>query len=196
MAASTRVVLGESSDGFGEAAGAQGVDQDGLEVGVEDVGVEPGLADIDAGGYDGIGIDHSCIPVLLPFGAVLTLPFRSRRNGCDGPTRRPPAGPRQAPPGASLRWGREGSVTCPSGGYRHLRHWEERLRGSGDHPSLRHLPTIKGSTDTATQRGTFPLATSTRSTRRAACSLGPTRRTDALETLNVDCSAAADRYLM
>ena len=128
------VVLGESSDGFGEAAGAQGVDQDGLEAGlsealvevavvaaggledgpgdavleqpvaqgaaaglgvvelaleagVEDVGVEPGLADIDAGDYDGIGTDHSCIPVLLRFGAVPTLPFRSRRNGCDGPTK-------------------------------------------------------------------------------------------------------------
>ena len=53
-------------------------------------------------------------------------------------------GPGQAPPGASLRWGREGSVTCRSGGYRHLRHWGERVRGSGDHPSLRHLSNIKG----------------------------------------------------
>ena len=94
------IVLGERSDRFGEAAGAQGIDQDGLEAGVsealvevavvaaggledgpvdavleqpvaqaaaaglvvveltveaavEDVGVEPGLADIDAGDYDG-----------------------------------------------------------------------------------------------------------------------------------------------
>ena len=128
------VVLGESSDGFGEAAGAQGVDQDGLEAGlsealvevavvaaggledgpgdavleqpvaqgaaaglgvvelaleagVEDVGVELRLADVDAGDYDGIEFSHSCVPVLLRFGAVPTLPFRSRRNGCDGPTK-------------------------------------------------------------------------------------------------------------
>ncbi len=128
------VVLGELADGLGEAPGAQGVDQDGLEAGlsealvevavvaaggledgagdavleqpvaqgaaaglgvvelaleagVEDVGVELRLADVDAGDYDGIEFSHSCVPVLLRFGAVPTLPFRSRRNGCDGPTK-------------------------------------------------------------------------------------------------------------
>ena len=110
------IVLGERSDRFGEAAGAQGIDQDGLEAGVsealvevavvaaggledgpvdavleqpvaqaaaaglvvveltveaavEDVGVEPGLADIDAGDYDGIVSGHSCVPFLLQFGS-------------------------------------------------------------------------------------------------------------------------------
>ena len=110
------IVLGECSDGFGEAAGAQGIDQDGLEAGVsealvevavvaaggledgpvdavleqpvaqaaaaglvvveltveaavEDVGVEPGLAEIDAGDYDGSVSGHSCVPFLLQFGS-------------------------------------------------------------------------------------------------------------------------------
>ncbi len=157
------VVLGELSDGFGEAAGAQGVDQDGfdasveealvevavvapcglengagdavleqpvaqgaaaalvvvelaLEAALEDVGVELGLADVDAGNDNGVELGHSCVPILLRCGASPTLPFRVRRNCCDGPTKlgngtvsprykrsgpSPPVGPGQAPPGAS-----------------------------------------------------------------------------------------------
>ncbi len=159
------VVLGELSDGFGEAAGAQGVDHDGfdasvgealvevtvvapcglengagdavleqpvaqgaaaalvvveraLEAALEDVGVELGLADVDAGNDNGVGLGHSCVPILLRCGASPTLPFRVRRNYCDGPTKlsngavsprykrsgpSPPVGPGQAPPGASPR---------------------------------------------------------------------------------------------
>ena len=110
------VVLGELSDGFGEAAGAQGVDQDGfdasveealvevavvapcglengardavleqpvaqgaaaalvvvelaLEAALEDVGVELGLADVDAGNDTGVELGHSCVPILLRCGA-------------------------------------------------------------------------------------------------------------------------------
>ena len=177
------VVFGELADGFSEAAGAQGIDEDGFESGleealvqvaveapggfedgtgdavleqpvaqgaaaglgvvelavesaIEDVGVERALADVDAGHYSGGGRCHSCVPILLRYGATPTLPFRSRRNGSDGPTQlrhgawhpgatrsdpSPPVGPGQAPPGASLRWGREESDTGRSGGLRHLR---------------------------------------------------------------------------
>lgn len=63
-----------------------------VEVALGNVGVEFRLADIDAGDYDGRGWCHSCVPVLLRFGAAPTLPFRSRKNGCDGPTK-PSIGP-------------------------------------------------------------------------------------------------------
>ncbi len=121
------VVLGELSEGLGEAPRAQRVDQHGLQAGLEealmqtaviapggledsaadavlqqpvaqgaaaalvilevalqtaleDVGVEPGFADIDTGDYGRLGWCHSCVPVLLRYGATPTLPLRSRRN--------------------------------------------------------------------------------------------------------------------
>ncbi len=125
------VVLGELSEGLGEAPRAQRVDQHGLQAGLEealmqtaviapggledsaadavlqqpvaqgaaaalvilevalqtaleDVGVEPGFADIDTGDYGGLGWCHSCVPVLLRYGATPTLPLRSRRNCATG----------------------------------------------------------------------------------------------------------------
>ena len=140
------VVLGKPADGFGEAPGAQRVDRDGFETGVEqalvqlavvapggfedgagdagldqpvaqsaaaglgvgevtglaarfEMGVESGLADIDAGDYSWGGnghccvvflsnaSGHSCVPVLLRCGSVPTLPLRAHRNCCDGPTK-------------------------------------------------------------------------------------------------------------
>ena len=51
-----------------------------LEALGEDVGVEPRLTDIDADDYDGGGLAHSCVPVLLRFGATPTLQLRSLRN--------------------------------------------------------------------------------------------------------------------
>ena len=123
------------------AAAGLGVVELALEAGVEEVGVELRLADIDAGDDNGGGASHSCVPVLLRFGASPTLPFRARRNCCDGPTKLP-HGPgirgrkRSDPPAASLRWGREGSATCRSGGLRHLRPWGEGIRDNGGHPSL------------------------------------------------------------
>ena len=149
------VVLGELADGLGEAPGAQGVDQDGLEAGLgeaevevavvaaggfedgagdavmeqpvaeaaeagrgvvelaveagaEDVGIELGLADIDAGDDNGGGGSHSCDPFLLRFGAAPTLPFRSRRNGCGGPTK--------LSYGAENPWGQDGPTRRPRRG--------------------------------------------------------------------------------
>ncbi len=64
-----------------------------------EIGVESGLADIDAGDYSWSGnghccvvflsraSGHSCVPVLLRCGSVPTLPLRACRNCCDGPTK-------------------------------------------------------------------------------------------------------------
>ena len=128
------VVFGELAEVLGEAPGAPGVDENGVDAGVgealvqvavvaaggfedgagdtvleqpvaqgaaaalvvaelavetalEDVGVELGLADVDAGEDNGVGCSHSCVPILLRFGASPTLPSRARRNCCDGPTK-------------------------------------------------------------------------------------------------------------
>ena len=122
------VAPGGLEDGAGDAVLEQPVAQGAaaalvvvelaLEAALEDVGVELGLADVDAGNDNGVELGHSCVPILLRFGASPTLPFRVRRNGCDGPTKlgngavsprskrsgpSPPVGPGQAPPGASPR---------------------------------------------------------------------------------------------
>ena len=95
-----------------------------IESAVEDVGVEFRLAHINASDYDGVGIGHSCFPVLLQFGAFPTLPFRARRNGCD------PC------------WQGEESAISRSGGLRHLR--RERPRHQRVVLPLRHLSNIRG----------------------------------------------------
>ena len=96
------------------AAAGLGIVELAVELARVDVGVEFRLADIDAGDDNGGGVGHSCVPILLRFGSVPTLPSRARRNCCDGPTKlehgsgnprkvrsdpSPPVGPGLAPPG-------------------------------------------------------------------------------------------------
>ena len=69
------------------AAAALVVLEHAVDAAVQEVDGELRLADINAGDYDGAGFVHSCVPVLLRFGSVPTLPLRSRRNGCGGPTK-------------------------------------------------------------------------------------------------------------
>ena len=71
------------------AAAGLGVVELAVEIARVDVGVEFRLADIDAGDDNGGGVGHSCVPILLRFGSVPTLPFRARRNCCGGPTKLP-----------------------------------------------------------------------------------------------------------
>lgn len=81
-----------------------------------DVGVEFRFAHIHARDYDGVGIDHSCIPVLLRFGALPTLPFGARRNGCDRPTKLTDGAVLQGKSGAaSPCWLGEGPALSRSG---------------------------------------------------------------------------------
>ena len=62
------------------AAAALVVVEPAFEAALENVGVKFRFAGIDAGDHDRIGYRHSCVPVLLRFGAVPTLSCRSRRN--------------------------------------------------------------------------------------------------------------------
>ncbi len=210
------VVLGEPADGFGEAPGAQRVDRDGFETGVEqalvqlavvapggfeggagdavldqpvaqsaaaglgvgevaglaarfEIGVESGLANIDAGDYSWGGNGHccvvflsrasrhSCVPVLLRCGSVPTLPLRACRNCCDGPTKLEHGskgrGGKRSDPSAPGAWPgprrpprtRRGGICC-----RPLRRLpppaarEERFPDPVWVPALRHLSNIKG----------------------------------------------------
>ena len=134
-----------------------------------EIGVESGLANIDAGDYSWGGNGHccvvflsrasrhSCVPVLLRCGSVPTLPLRACRNCCDGPTKLEHGskgrGGKRSDPSAPGAWAgprrpprtRRGGICC-----RPLRRLpppaarEERFPDPVWVPALRHLSNIKG----------------------------------------------------
>ena len=111
------VAAGRFEDGAGDAEAEQpvaqgtaaglGVVELAVETAVENVSVELGFADVDPGDDNRVGGSHSCVPILLRFGSVPTLPSRSRRNCCDGPTKldHGSGNPRGSRSGPSPRWG-------------------------------------------------------------------------------------------